>query len=156
MQQCSHVMDMHRPGISGASLAMLVVVAGCSGILGTPTPTPTSTPSTQSGSDASSLQELDNATLWIDGRITRIENTTVYIDDQPYSDVVIPVLVAENSVVFSCGTGNTTGGDCTTVSVTELQPGAEVCVFVYVRNGTLQVGKLFVHSVCGGPQPSPG
>lgn len=140
---------MHHSGLRVVGLATLVVLAGCNGVFGTPTPTDSSSPN-NSSSSASSLQELENATMWIDGTVQRIENNTVYIDDQPYSKVVIPVQAKGPS--FYCQAKNGSGANCEPVQLNEIQQGEDVCAFVRVESGTVQVVKVFFNMVCGGPQ----
>lgn len=141
---------MYRSGLPMLGLAMLIVVAGCSGFFSSPTPIEP-TPQSNSSSSNSSLQELENATLWIDGTVERIENHTVYIDDQKYSNVVVPVRV-QGSGGFYCHTTNDSDLDCGSVQLNEVQQGEEVCASVLVKNGTLNVIKIFFNATCRGPQ----
>lgn len=144
---------MHRTALPAVSLGMLVIIAGCSGFFG-PTTANQSTPPIESGSADSSYEVLENATLWIDGTVERIENQTVYIDDQGSSNVVVPV-TAQGAGGFYCYARNDTGLDCGPIQFDEVQPDEKVCSLVHASGGTLSVIKIFFNATCGGPQAPP-
>lgn len=139
---------MLRSGLQVVGLATLVVLAGCSGVFGTPTPTDSTPPSNSSSSD-SSLQELENASVWIGGTVARVENNTLYINTSQYNDVVIPVSMEEGTL-FHC---QSNGSSCQPVELREVQQGQEVCAFVRIETGTVVPVKVFFNAVCTWQHP---
>ncbi|MFB6236679.1 MAG: hypothetical protein ABEH81_09930 [Halopenitus sp.] len=102
-----------------------------------------------SESTSSSLHELANATLWIDGTVERVTNSSIYIDESQYSDVVIPISMGENPGLFRCQS-NDSNLSCRPVEQSEVQRGAEVCANVQIEKGTVQAIKVFTNADCAG------
>lgn len=144
---------MHWTARSAVALALLVVLAGCNGFVGSK-PATESTPPSTAGPSTAAYEELENATLWIDGTVERIENRTVYIDDQRYSEVVVPVRV-QGSGGFYCHATNDSGLDCAPIQLDEVDLEQEVCANVHASNGSLSVVKIFFNATCGGPRAPP-
>lgn len=132
-------------------IAALVVLAGCLGFSGSPS-LPETAPASSDRSPEVTLEELDGAWFWIDGTVEHIDGDTLYVDDQPYTDVVVPVVISR-SPLFYCRPSADSDIECEPGSPERVAPGEDVCALVRIQERTLQGGKVFFNASCGGPLP---
>lgn len=142
-----------RPRHQTFVLVTLVLLSGCIGPVASPTSPPSQTPHTTSDN---SVQQLESASFWLSGTVTRVEADTVYLEQD--NDTVVPVTITNHTDVQRCY--QTTVLNESTLAcfgqfdVNDLKnpQGEEVCLSADVENRSIHAEQAFFNAVCGGPR----